>query len=186
MKLIAGLGNPGAEYKKTRHNIGFMVVDELAARWSIDMHNKKHQARFGKGPIAGESSTMLKPETFMNLSGSSVAQVMNFYKIDPDDTVVIIDDLDLPVGQVRLRQKGTPGGHNGLKDINQKLGHGNYPRLKVGIDRPKFGDASSHVLGKFTEAETELIAVAVKKAADAVESWIKDGIKLAMNKYNNQ
>lgn len=186
MRLIAGLGNPGVEYKKTRHNIGFMVVDELATRWSIDMHSKKHHARFGKGCIASDSAIMLKPETFMNLSGTSIADVINFYKIEPQEVVVIVDDLDLPLGQIRLRQKGTPGGHNGLKDINQKLGHGDYPRLKIGIDRPLFGDSLSHVLGKFTDEERQVIDVAVKKAADAIENWINDGIQLAMNKFNNQ
>ena len=189
MKLIAGLGNPGREYARSRHNIGYCVADELARRWSIslDRHNPRFDALAGDGPIAGARTLLLKPTTYMNLSGRSVAAALNFYKLDPlADLLVVLDDLDLPIGRVRLRATGSAGGHHGLEDIIRHIGTDALARLRVGIGRVHKDATVAHVLGAFAPDERDLIADAITRAADAAECWLREGLTAAMDKYNRR
>lgn len=183
MKLIVGLGNPGAEYVRTRHNVGFRVVDALAARWEIDLGSRKFHARFGKGAIRGEPAALLEPQTYMNRSGLSVLEARQFYQLGLADLLVISDDLALDVGRLRIRKGGSAGGHNGLADIIGRLGSEDYARLRIGIGRVA-GSQTPHVLGAFAAEEEPLIDEAVKRAADAVECWVAEGPDAAMNKFN--
>lgn len=186
MFLIAGLGNPGRKYEKTRHNMGFDVVDELIDRYRIPQGGIGHKAMYGKGIIAGEKVMMAKPLTYMNLSGESIREFVNYYKIDPEtELLVIYDDIDLEPGQIRIRKKGSAGGHNGIKSIIGQLGTQNFYRIKVGVGaKPSGWDLADHVLGHFSSQERELVDEAVKKAADAVETILEKGIDAAMNQYN--
>ena len=196
MKLIVGLGNPGKEYAGTRHNVGWEVVDHLAAKlgWvgSPDDFNRQARSKFEglalDGPSGlgnGEKLLLLKPTTYMNLSGRSVQAAMAFYQLTPADVMVVLDDLALPVGKIRLRAGGSDGGHNGLRDIQRALGTNQYPRLRIGIDPPpQFVPGRDYVLGRFTEAQREPTRKAVKRATDAIVTWAKDGIERAMNVYN--
>ena len=152
MKLIVGLGNPGRQYERTRHNLGFMVADLLASRWSISLAIKGSGA-FGRGSIAGQPAGLLKPMTYMNRSGQAVLEVVQFYKLPLSDLLVISDDLDLPVGRVRMRAKGSAGGHKGLGDIIQRLGSDEFARIRIGIGRPDRGDAVDYVLSPFRPDE---------------------------------
>ncbi len=190
MKLITGLGNPGAQYDRTRHNVGFMVLDALADRlgWAGgEAFNRLARSKFEglllDGPFGGDKLTLLKPITFMNLSGRSVQAAMAFYKLVPADVLIVLDDLALPTGRLRLRKEGSDGGHNGLKDITRALGTPAYPRLRIGIDPPPPRVAGRDwVLGQFTpEQEAELD---LPRAADACLSWAADGIDRAMNRFN--
>jgi peptidyl-tRNA hydrolase, PTH1 family len=182
--LIVGLGNPGPEYASTRHNVGFMVADRLAARHRISIKSSQHGARFGLGEIAGEPVALVKPLTFMNLSGRAVAPLMNRFSLQPVDLLVVYDDADLPLGKVRVRAHGSAGGHNGLKSLIASLGSTEFPRVKIGIGRSTSGDLIEHVLGGFRGAERELIDHALERAADAVETALTAGIETAMNRYN--
>lgn len=186
MFLIAGLGNPGRKYEKTRHNMGFDVVDELIDRYRIPQGGIGHKAMYGKGIIAGEKVMLAKPLTYMNLSGESIREFVNYYKIDPEtELLVIYDDIDLEPGQIRIRKKGSAGGHNGIKSIIGQLGTQNFYRIKVGVGaKPSGWDLADHVLGHFSSQERELVDEAVKKAADAVETILEKGIDAAMNQYN--
>ena len=184
MKLIVGLGNPGAEYKNNRHNIGFMLVDKLAHRWGIDMARKKFQARYGGGMCGFENVVLLKPQTFMNRSGGSVLEAMVFYKTDLDDLLVIYDDLAIELGTIRSRSKGSAGGHNGIKDIINRFSTDDFSRLRIGIGGPKFGNTVKHVLGNFEEDEVPMLNRVLDKSVDAVEYWVANGIKATMNEYN--
>jgi len=184
MKLIAGLGNPGAEYSNTRHNAGFFVVDRLASRWRIDMTRQKHNAICGSGMYEEEKVLLLKPQTFMNRSGTSVAEAVNFYKVDRKDILVILDDMALPLGQMRLRSQGSSGGHNGLQDVLDKLGSQSVNGLRIGIGYPQHGDTVNYVLSTFTEQEAMELAALLPKAAAAVECWVRDGMAAAMNQFN--
>ena len=186
MKLIMGLGNPGVEYKASRHNIGFALVDLLAKRWSVDIKRQKHDALFGQGRFRGESVILMKPMTYMNRSGRSALQAVQFYKIEQADFMVMIDDMDLELGQLRLRSQGSAGGHNGLLDIIERLGTNDFARLRIGIGAAQHGRAVSHVLGTFADDETEVMAPVLEQAAQAVECWIADGIDTAMNRINTQ
>jgi len=190
MKLVVGLGNPGAEYRKTRHNIGFEVVEELSRRHAGTSPQRRFdgevvEAFIGGGGLGGEKVLLLAPLTYMNLSGRSVGAAVDFYKLPLEDVLIVCDDLNLEPGRLRLRADGSAGGQNGLKDIFRRLGTEQVPRLRVGIGRPPGRmTATDYVLGNFTERERELFGLAVAQAADAVESWTRDGITAAMNAVN--
>ena len=185
MKLIVGLGNPGKQYEKTRHNVGFAVIDELAKKWSISLDQAKHKGIYGMGNVNGEKVILLKPLTYMNLSGESIIAVMNFFKVEVEDFVVLYDDLDLPPGKIRLRQKGSAGGHNGIKSTIAHLGTQNFNRIRIGIGRPGVPmDIADYVLGRFMDNEMPDISRAIEKSADACESWLTTSFLQVMNEYN--
>lgn len=184
MKIVVGLGNPGKEYKNTRHNVGFKVVEEIASRYSIEKEESKFDAIIGHIRVGGEKVLLVKPLTYMNLSGKAVQPIMHWYKLDLDDLIVLYDDMDLEAGVLRIRKKGGSGGHNGIASIVDRLASRDFPRLRVGIGRPDNREAVNWVLGKFNSEESETFEIAVKKAADAVEHWIQNGIDEAMNTYN--
>jgi PTH1 family peptidyl-tRNA hydrolase len=186
MKLIVGLGNPGSEYRDTRHNVGFLVADELARRWRVpDAWREKFEALHIR-TIAGEHPVVVaKPLTFMNLSGHAVAGLAGFYKIDPADVLVVTDDVALPLGRLRARPEGSAGGHNGLKSIIQHLGTQAFPRLRIGVGRgDDRRDLVDHVLGRFEAGERETVSAAVLRAADASERFLTDGIERVMSAFN--
>lgn len=187
MKLVVGLGNPGKQYDHTRHNIGFEVIDYMAKEYNIALDKSKFKGVYGIGNINGEKIILLKPLTYMNLSGESIRPLMDYYQLELEDIVVIYDDLDLPVGKIRLRQKGSSGGHNGIKSTIAHLGSEKFNRMRVGINRPTNGmKITDYVLGKFTKEETELLEVTVKKCSDACAEWMKEPFLQVMNKYNIQ
>lgn len=181
--MIVGLGNPGPKYAGTRHNVGFDVVDRLAARWRVDFSVEKFHAWFGSVDVFGERVVLLKPTTWMNRSGQSVLAAGRFYKLDLADMIVIADDLALPLGRLRMRRDGSSGGHNGLGDVMERIGSDAWCRLRVGIGEP-LGDPATYVLRRFGDKETPVIEAAVKSAADAIECWIREGPSEAMNQYN--
>jgi peptidyl-tRNA hydrolase, PTH1 family len=184
--LIVGLGNPGPKYDGTRHNIGFVVLDELARSWQIAMpETKKFQGHFGEGTIGGRKIRLLKPTTFMNNSGQSIRSVLDWYKLSPASVLVVYDDMDLPVGRLRLRLSGSAGGQNGMKSAIAHLGTQSFPRLRVGIGS-KNQDAISHVLGSFTPAEKVLVQEVVQFSVSAVEVSLRDGVEKAMSLFNNR
>ena len=186
MKLIVGLGNPGREYELTRHNIGFMAIDELAKRWNISLNEQKFKGVFGAGFVNGEKVILLKPLTYMNLSGESIRPLMDYYKIDVEDFVVLYDDLDIPVGKLRLRMKGSAGGHNGVKSTISHLGTQEFQRIRMGIDRPKNGmKVGDYVLGRFTSEEIPDVNHSIEKAADACEEWLNKPFLQIMNTFNS-
>jgi len=184
MKLIVGLGNPGSQYRRSRHNLGFEVVNLLEQQWAINVNRQKFQGRFGSGMVGGQQIALLKPETFMNRSGGSVVEAVTFYKLTPNDIIVVLDDMDLELGQLRLRQRGSAGGHNGLKDIIAKLGDDGFARLRIGIGTASENAAVNHVLGSFSPEETPIVEAACRRAVEAVECWVRLGIDKAMNRYN--
>ncbi|MBY0310777.1 MAG: aminoacyl-tRNA hydrolase [Phycisphaerales bacterium] len=187
MKLIVGLGNPGSQYEKTRHNAGFLAVDRLVRRWApSELPKGRFSGVAVEAAVKGEKCLLLKPTTYMNLSGKSVAEAVGFYKINPAmDLLVIVDDVALPTGSVRVRQSGSAGGHNGLSDIQQKLGTDAYSRLRIGIDAcPPMMKLEDYVLGRFTSEQATLLEPALEKSADAAELFITSGVTAAMNTYN--
>lgn len=184
MKLIVGLGNPGKEYANTRHNVGFRVVDLLGRRWNIEMLSEKFHAWFGSGNAGGERVVMLKPTTFMNRSGQAVMAAGKFYQLELADLLVVCDDVALEPGRLRIRKQGSAGGHNGLADIIQRLGNDAWCRLRIGIGDAPGAVRSSHVLGRFEADEVEMMDRAVCRAADAVETWLREGADAAMNRFN--
>ena len=186
MFLIAGLGNPDKKYEKTRHNIGFDTVDALAEKYNISITEKKHKALCGSGVIEGVKVILAKPQTYMNLSGESIAEIVNFYKLDPESEMLIIfDDISLAPGNIRVRKKGSAGGHNGIKSIISSVGTSNFMRIKVGVgEKPQGWDLADHVLGRFSSGDRKLVDEAIEFAADAVEKIITDGPDAAMNEYN--
>jgi PTH1 family peptidyl-tRNA hydrolase len=188
MKIIAGLGNPTKEYEGTRHNIGFSVIDKLADKYNISMNEKKHKAICGKGMIEGEKVILLKPQTYMNLSGESVVDAVNFYKVDPEEDVIIIyDDIDLDVGKLRIRAKGSAGGHNGMKNIIAHLGTQVFPRIRVGVGaKPKNWDLADYVLGRFPKEELPEIEAGRETACEAVKIIVSQGVEAAMNRINGR
>lgn len=185
MKLIVGLGNPGAEYEKTRHNAGFMVVDRLARRHNLTGAKLKFHAGVLEGAIAGDKCLLMQPTTYMNRSGLAVGEAAAFYKLEPRDIVIVVDDVALPVGRLRLRGEGSAGGHNGLADVERALGTAAYPRLRIGIDAPGRVPQKDYVLGRFKPEQLLAIDAACDRACDCIESWIKDGLEKTMSVYNS-
>jgi PTH1 family peptidyl-tRNA hydrolase len=186
MRLVVGLGNPGSRYRLTRHNLGFMVVDALAERWRISVGGHRHEAETGTGEIEAKRVVLAKPQTFMNASGESVAKLRRLYRLDPPDILAVYDDLDLPLGKVRLRGEGGAGGHNGVASLISILGKG-FPRLRVGIGRPPGGaDPVGFVLEPFEAAELPTVQHAIGHAADGVESWVRNGVEPTMNILNRR
>ncbi len=188
MFLIAGLGNPTAKYAKTRHNAGFDVIDAIADKYGIDMNLKKGNAICGTGYIEGQKVMLAKPQTFMNLSGDSVSALVNFYKLDPtQELIVVFDDISLAPGNLRIRKKGSAGGHNGIKDIIAKTGTDQFERVKVGVgEKPAGWNLADHVLGRFSPEDREKFEDAVKDAVDAVSLMVQDRTDEAMNQYNRK
>ena len=184
MKIIVGLGNPGREYEQTRHNAGFMVLDRLVRRHQISGPKMKFQAGVLEGQVAAEKCLLMQPVTYMNRSGQAVNQAVQFYKLQRDDLIIVVDDVALPCGKIRLRAEGSCGGHNGLEDIERALGSSLYSRLRIGIDPPGRVPQRDYVLGRFTESQRQLIEPAIEKACDAIECWIREGIDKAMSIYN--
>jgi peptidyl-tRNA hydrolase, PTH1 family len=185
-RLIVGLGNPGTKYDRTRHNIGFDLIDQLAKRWQIPVSDQKRfQGLVGEGWVERQKIVLLKPQTFMNLSGQSVRSVLDWYKLAPTEVLVLYDDLDLPLGKLRLRLAGSAGGHNGMKSIISHLGTPTFPRLRMGIGKSQ-DETISHVLGKFSAAEAAIVTDILQLSADAVELSLESGVAQAMNKYNNR
>lgn len=185
MKLIVGLGNPGSRYVGTRHNVGFETIAELARRHSASARREKFQAEVAEANIADQKVLLMCPLTFMNLSGQSVQPARDFYKIENEDLLVVCDDFALPVGKLRLRARGSAGGQKGLEDILRRLGTEEVPRLRIGIGPvPSGWDGANFVLGKFSKEESAEIVEQVKRAADAVAVWVREGLAKAMNQYN--
>jgi len=187
MKIVVGLGNPGSEYQNTRHNAGFMVLDELARRHAGGaVARAKFHAATLDCTIAAEKVLLAKPTTFMNRSGLTVGEAVRFYKLDPtQEMLIVVDDLYLPLGAIRIKPKGGHAGHNGLADVARALGGDAYPRLRFGVDsQPKGASQVGYVLGRFTQEQSEALTPALKRAADAVECWVKSGLNEAMNKFN--
>lgn len=185
MKLMVGLGNPGKQYEETRHNIGFKVIDALSEKLQIPLNQAKFKGIFGVGYIAGEKVFLLKPLTYMNLSGESIRAIMDYFEIKIEDLVVIYDDLDIPVGKIRLRQKGSAGGHNGIKSTIAHLGSEQFNRIRIGIDRPPSGvKVPDYVLGRFTNEENAIMKDAVEKCTIACEQWITQPFLKVMNDFN--
>lgn len=188
MYIIAGLGNPTKEYQHTRHNVGFDVIDCIADHYGIDVREQKHKAFVGKGVIAGQKVLLVKPITFMNLSGESIRAAIDFYKVDEkDELIVIYDDISLEPGQLRIRTKGSAGGHNGIKNIIAHLGHDTFMRIKVGVgEKPKGYDLADYVLGHFSKEDRVIMEDAFKDACNAVEVMITEGPDAAMNQFNKK
>lgn len=188
MYVIAGLGNPRREYENTRHNVGFAVIDMLAEKYGIQVNELKHRGLIGKGVIAGERVLLVKPVTYMNLSGECIREVLQYYRIDGEkDLIVIHDDISLEQGMIRIRKKGSAGGHNGLKNIIAQLGSETFMRIKVGVGgKPEGYDLVDYVLGHFSKEERERMAQAQQDACSAVEAILTDGADEAMNRFNRK
>jgi PTH1 family peptidyl-tRNA hydrolase len=185
MKWIVGLGNPGKQYEQTRHNVGFMVVDELAARWGATVAQEKCRALIGEVRVNGEKVYLLKPQTYMNLSGESMRAFADFYKANLQDMILIYDDLDTPFGKIRLRYQGSAGGHNGLKSIIAHFSTQTFNRVRVGIDRPQVGaNIADYVLSPFAKGAQESLREVIQLSADAVEQSLKSSFENVMAKYN--
>lgn len=187
MYIIAGLGNPGSRYEHTRHNVGFEVIDILADHIGICVDEKKHKALCGRGVLEGQKVILIKPQTFMNLSGESVRAAADFYKVEPENIIVVYDDVSLEPGQLRIRGKGSAGGHNGIKNIIAHLGTQEFPRVKVGVgEKPKQMDLADYVLSRFSKGEQEMMDQAFQEAAQAVSVMVGQGMDAAMNHFNGK
>ena len=187
MYLVAGLGNPGAKYTNTRHNAGFNSIDALADRFHIDVSEKKHKALCGRGAIEGQKVVLLKPQTFMNLSGESIQAAAAYYKLSPEAVLVIYDDINLDVGRLRVREKGSAGGHNGMKSIISCLGSDQFPRIRIGVgDKPSRMDLADYVLGRFPEEELADVREAIDRAARAAALIVNGQMSEAMNQFNGK
>ncbi|HCJ57847.1 aminoacyl-tRNA hydrolase [Lutispora sp.] len=185
MFVIAGLGNPGARYADTRHNIGFIAVDYLSRQLNININKIRHKALVGEGYIGTEKVVLIKPQTYMNLSGESIMDVVGFYKLPSENLIVIYDDVDLSPGVLRIRPKGSSGSHNGMKSIIYLLNRDDFPRIRIGIGKqPEYMDLADYVTGKFSKEEIPIMTEAVEKAADAAQEIVLKGIAAAMNKFN--
>ncbi len=181
--LIVGLGNPGPIYARNRHNLGFMCLDRLAARNGLRFDTRRLRAEIARGTIEGRSVMLAKPQTYMNDSGTAVAEILHWYKIPQPNLLIIYDELDLPPGQLRFRERGSAAGHNGMKSIIAYIGE-DFNRLRVGVGRPAPGDNREYLLNNFTRQEVPIIADAIDLAAEAAEFWLREGIIAAMNRYN--
>ncbi len=188
MYLIAGLGNPGKQYEMTRHNIGFHTIDYIADKLGIKVTKLKYKAIWGEGNINGHKVLLVKPQTYMNLSGDSICEFQKFYKIPVENIIIISDDIDLPVGKLRIRQKGSAGGHNGLKSIIARLGSENFRRVRIGVGAPTHEDydLADFVLGRFQKDEIPVLEDVIVKADKAVAEIVSRGVESAMNKFNSK
>lgn len=186
MYLVVGLGNPGKQYDMTRHNIGFHTIDYIADELRVKVNKLKYKALYGECNIGGEKVILIKPQTYMNLSGESVIDFVNFFKVPAENVIVISDDISLPTGKLRIRAKGSAGGHNGLKSIIYHLQKDTFPRVKMGVGAPEHSDydLADYVLGRFTKEQIPIMEDAIKKAKLSVEEIIKTDVQTAMNKYN--
>lgn len=185
MYVIVGLGNPGKQYEHTRHNVGFDVIDILAEEYGISVTKIKHKALIGEGRVGTEKVLLVKPQTYMNLSGETLIDIYNYYKVDPENIVVIYDDIDLDVGKIRIRKKGSAGTHNGMRSIIKCLGLSDFPRIRVGVSRPRPGqDLADFVLSRFRKEEADDLQVGLEKSAKSVDCMIRENIDKAMNQYN--
>ena len=185
MYLIIGLGNPEEEYSKTRHNMGFNTINKIAKKYNIEISKNKFQGLYESAIIEGQKAILIKPQTYMNLSGNCVQEFVNFYKIEKKNIIVIYDDMDIQPGTIKIRKQGGPGGHNGMKSIIQMLGTEEFPRIRIGIGRPKHnGDEINYVIGAIPEEEIPKLEEGTEKAKEAVIEIIKNGIDSAMNKFN--
>ena len=185
MYLIVGLGNPEKEYGNTRHNMGFDTINEIAKNNNIDINKNKFKGLYETLNLQNQKAILLKPQTYMNLSGESVREIVDFYNIEPQNIIVIYDDIDIEKGHIKIRKKGGAGSHNGMKSVVQELGTTNFARIRVGIGQPEFkSDMINYVIGKVPKEEQEILHQGVKKAAEAVEEIFKNGIDIAMNKFN--
>lgn len=185
MYLIVGLGNPGSKYERTRHNVGFIAIDLLSAKFNIPVTKLKFKSLVGEGRIGGERVVLIKPQTFMNLSGEAVREAMQFYKAEHGRLIVIYDDIDLEAGRLRIRKQGSSGTHNGMRNIIYLLGYDDFPRFRIGVSKPLTGqDLASFVLSKFRDEEIKPVAAAIDNAVLAAEMTIREGIDKAMNQYN--
>lgn len=184
MKLIVGLGNPGSQYERTRHNAGFMAVDQFAQKHGAANFRVAHESFLADVLLAGEKILLLKPQTYMNLSGRAVASAMGFYKLDVADLLVVVDDVALPAGVIRLRASGSAGGHNGLKDIERAVGGLTYARLRIGVDPPGVVPQKDYVLNAFTAEQKPKMETSLKASVEAMGVWVREGIVAAMNKFN--
>ncbi len=185
MYLIVGLGNPEKDYENTRHNMGFRTINHLAKQYNIEINKNKFKGLYGTGIIENQKVLLLKPQTFMNLSGESIKEAKNFYKIDINNIIVIYDDIDIDIGIIKIRKKGGAGSHNGMKSVVEELNSQDFPRIRVGIGTPENkADLVNYVLGYIPEEEREKLDEATKKAKDAIVEILKNGINTAMNKFN--
>lgn len=184
MYIIAGLGNPGREYESTRHNAGFLAVDYLANICDIKINKSKFKALYGEGTIAGERVVILKPQTYMNLSGESILDAVQFYKINTENIIIVYDDVSIPLGRIRIRPSGSDGGHNGMKSIIYLLGSDNFPRVRIGIGEPD-RDMVEHVLGRFNDDEQKIMIDTIKVAVEGIKTIVSSGPQEAMNRYNS-
>jgi len=187
MYLIVGLGNPETDYSKTRHNMGFNVINKISEKYNIDVNKSKFKALVGNGIIEGEKVILLKPQTFMNLSGEALTEAMNFYKLSPKDIIIIYDDVDIEPGNIRIRKNGSAGSHNGMKSIVQELQTEEFARIRVGIGKPQFKeDAINYVIGAIPEEERKKLEEGTTKAKEAIIEMVKNGMDMAMNKFNQK
>lgn len=188
MYIVVGLGNPGKKYENTRHNIGFELVDYLARKFGIKVEKIKHKALIGEFLYEGEKIVLVKPQTYMNLSGESVLSIVNYYNIELERLVVVYDDIDIPLGNVRIRKSGSAGSHNGMKDIIYKLKNDSFPRIRIGVGKPqnKNIDLKDFVLSGYSKAEVPLMEEAVISSAEAILTMLKSNIDIAMNLYNSK
>ena len=184
MFIIAGLGNPGAKYKYTRHNVGFMAVDYLAEIYGIKVTKIKFKALYGEGQIGQERIILAKPQTFMNLSGESIAEISRYYKIPPENIIIIYDDTALDTGRIRIRPSGSAGGHNGMKSIIYQLESEDFPRIRIGIGKKQCDDLADHVLGTFSEEDGIKVTSCIKQTGKIVEEIMQNGAESAMNLFN--
>ncbi len=188
MYIIAGLGNPGKQYDMTRHNIGFEVIDYVSKELGVKVNKLKFKSLYGEAKIGTEKVYLIKPQTYMNLSGDSIREFSSFYKIPPENIIIISDDVSLPIGKIRIRTKGSAGGHNGLKSIIYQLNSDNFPRIRIGVGAPEHSDydLADFVLGRFTKDEIPVLEDAIIKTSKAIDEIILNGIDRAMNKYNTK
>lgn len=187
MYLIVGLGNPESDYAKTRHNMGFNVINKISSKYAIDVNKSKFKGLFGTGIIEGEKVVLLKPQTFMNLSGESVIEAMNFFKVTEDELIVIYDDFDTDSGLIRVRKTGSAGSHNGMKSVINSINTDKFARVRVGIGKPKYKtDMITYVIGHIPEDEAKVLDKGTETAKDAVIEIIKNGVDVAMNKFNKK
>ena len=185
MRIIVGLGNPGKEYEKTRHNVGFRAIDELSKLLDVNVSKNKFDALIGETNKDGEKIILMKPQTYMNLSGNSVVQALDFYKIEPSDILVIYDDIDVEIGKIRIREFGSAGTHNGMKSIVNMLATEEFPRIRIGTDKPKFKmDLANYVLTPLSKEEDEIVQIGINNAAKAALMILDSDVKTAMNKFN--